>query len=48
MHNIFLKYFFQGPDDSEEEIVSKTVSAVDNLYRMDHELQSRLGVKLTL
>merc|ERR1712110_1087154 len=30
----------QGPDDSEEEIVSKTVSAVESLYRMDHELQS--------
>jgi len=38
----------QGPDDSEEEIVSKTVSAVDSLYRMDHELQSKLGIKLTL
>merc|ERR1711971_1421280 len=38
----------QGPDDTEEEIVSKTVSAVDSLYRMDHELQSKLGVKLTL
>merc|ERR1719220_105633 len=38
----------QGPDDIEEEIVKKTVSAVDSLGRMDAELQSRLGVKLTL
>merc|ERR1712223_636195 len=38
----------QGPDDVEEDIVRKTVSAVDTLGRMDAELQSRLGVKLTL
>jgi len=38
----------QGPDDVEEEIVKKTVVAVDSLGRMDAELQSRLGVKLTL
>jgi len=38
----------QGPDDEEEEIVKKTVVAVDSLGRMDAELQSRLGVKLTL
>jgi len=44
----FTVVYGQGPDDSEEEIVSKTVSAVESLYRMDHELQSRLGVKLTL
>merc|ERR1712141_359802 len=38
----------QGPDDEEEDIVKKTVVAVDSLGRMDAELQSRLGVKLTL
>jgi len=38
----------QGPDDDEEEIVRKTVIAVDTLGKMDAELQSRLGVKLTL
>merc|ERR1712001_389516 len=38
----------QGPDDVEEEIVQKTVVVVDSLGRMDAELQSRLGVKLTL
>merc|ERR1711974_85892 len=31
-----------------KEIVKKTVVAVDSLGRMDAELQSRLGVKLTL
>ena len=38
----------QSPEDTEEEIVTKTVAAVDSLARMDQELQSRLGVKLTL
>ena len=46
--NIFENKFSQSPDDTEEEIVSKTVEAVDSLYRMDHEFQSKLGVKLTL
>merc|ERR1719166_950106 len=32
----------QGPDDEEEEIVKKTIVAVDSLGRMDAELQSRL------
>jgi len=44
----FTVVFGQSPDDTEEEIVSKTVEAVDSLYRMDHEFQSKLGVKLTL
>jgi len=38
----------QSPDDVEEDIVRRTVSAVDSLGRLDAELQSRLGVKLTL
>merc|ERR1712038_58208 len=38
----------QGPDDSEEDIVSNTVTAVDNLARLDFQFQSKLGVKLTL
>merc|ERR1711902_183051 len=38
----------QGPDDEGEDIVKKTVVAVDTLGRMDAELQSRLGIKLTL
>jgi len=38
----------QGPDDTEEDIVSNTVTAVDNLARLDFQFQSKLGVKLTL
>jgi len=38
----------QGPDDTEEEIVANTVTAVDNLARLDFQFQSKLGVKLTL
>merc|ERR1719244_1034972 len=38
----------QSPDDSEEDIVSNTVTAVDNLARLDFQFQSKLGVKLTL
>jgi len=44
----FTVVYNQSPEDSEEEIVTKTVAAVDSLARMDQELQSRLGVKLTL
>lgn len=44
----FSVVYRQSPDDTEEEIVSKTVAAVDNLARLDHSLQSKLGVKLTL
>ena len=38
----------QSPDDTEEVIVRKSVVAVDGIARMDAEIQSRLGVKLTL
>ena len=44
----FTVVYSQSPDDSEEDIVSKTVTAVDNLAKLDHEFQSKLGVKLTL
>jgi len=38
----------QAADDSEHDIVTKSVETVDKLWKMDLELQSRLGVKLTL
>jgi len=44
----FTVVYNQSPDDSEEDIVTKTVTAVDNLAKLDHEFQSKLGVKLTL
>jgi len=46
--NTFTVVLNQGPDDTEQDIVSKSVEAVDTLGKMDAELQSRLGVKLTL
>eukprot|EP00092_Neocalanus_flemingeri_P014114 GFUD01015223.1.p1 GENE.GFUD01015223.1~~GFUD01015223.1.p1 ORF type:complete len:513 (+),score=144.46 GFUD01015223.1:59-1597(+) len=46
--NTFTVVLRQGPDDTEQEIVTKSVEAVDTLGKMDKELQSRLGVKLTL
>merc|ERR1711976_551850 len=44
----FTVVYNQSPDDCEEEIVTKTVAAVDNLARLDFQFQSKLGVKLTL
>ena len=44
----FTVVYNQSPDDNEEDIVTKTVTAVDNLAKLDHEFQSKLGVKLTL
>jgi len=38
----------QGPDETEQDIVTKSVEAVDNLGKMDAEIQSRLGIRLTL
>ena len=35
-------------DQSEYDIVTKSVEMVDKLWRQDQELQSRFGVKLTL
>ena len=44
----FTVVYNQSPDDCEEDIVTKTVAAVDNLARLDFQFQSKLGVKLTL
>jgi len=46
--NTFNVVINQVPEDTEQEIVKKSVEAVDALGKMDAELQSRLGVKLTL
>merc|ERR1719153_1269075 len=46
--NIFNVVVNQVPEDTEEDIVKKSVAAVDVLGRMDAEIQSRLGIKLTL
>jgi len=46
--NTFNVVLNQSPDDTEEVIVRKSVVAVDGIARMDAEIQSRLGVKLTL
>jgi len=37
----------QSPEDSEHDIVTKSIETVDRLWKMDLELQSRFGVKLT-
>lgn len=36
----------QSPDDSEEDIVTRSVEAVDALWIKEQELQAKLGVKL--
>jgi len=46
--NIFNVVVNQVPEDTEQDIVKKGVVAVDILGRMDAEIQSRLGIKLTL
>jgi len=46
--NTFKVVMKQVPDDSEHDIVTKSVETVDKLWKMDLELQSRYGVKLTL
>merc|ERR1719153_32625 len=46
--NLFTVILKQSPDDTEEAIVQKSVDAVDTLGKIDAEIQSRLGVKLTL
>merc|ERR1712115_760623 len=46
--NIFNVVVNQVPEDTEQDIVKKSVAAVDLLGRMDAEIQSRLGIKLTL
>merc|ERR1719153_2104384 len=46
--NMFTVIYNQSPDDTEEEIVKKSVEAVDTLGKIDAEIRSRLGVKLTL
>jgi len=46
--NTFTVVLNQAPEDTEQDIVRKSVEAVDALGRMDAEIQSRLGIKLTL
>jgi len=46
--NTFTVVLNQGPDETEQDIVTKSVEAVDNLGKMDAEIQSRLGIRLTL
>jgi len=46
--NLFNVICRQAPEDNEQEIVKKSVEAVDALGKMDAEIQSRLGIKLTL
>jgi len=45
---LFSVVLTQFPEDSERDIVTKSVEMVDKLAKMDQELQSRLGIKLTL
>jgi len=42
--NIVLK---QSPDDSEHDIVTNSIETVDKLWKMDLELQSKFGVKMS-
>jgi len=42
--NIVLK---QSPDDSEHDIVTNSIETIDKLWKMDLELQSKFGVKMS-
>merc|ERR1712013_476845 len=44
---VFSIVYKQSPDDSEHDIVTKSIETVDKLWKMDLELQSRFGVKFT-
>jgi len=46
--NTFRTVLKEAVDESEHDIVTRSVEAVDKLWKMDMELQSRFGVKLTL
>jgi len=46
--SLFTVVLTQFPEDTERDIVCRSVEMVDRLAKMDQELQSRLGVKLTL
>ena len=37
----------QSPEDSEHDIVTKSIETVDKLWKMDLELQSKFGIKLS-
>lgn len=43
--NIFLVEIVQRPEDRELDIVTRSVDALDKLWRMDMELQSKLGLR---
>jgi len=43
--NTFLVEIVQRPEDGELDIVTRSVDALDKLWRMDMELQSKLGIR---
>ena len=44
---VFSIVYKQSPDDSEHDIVTKSIETVDKLWKIDLELQSKFGVKFT-
>merc|ERR1712117_562656 len=43
--NLYTVSIRQSIEDTEEEIVTRSVEALDNLYAMDKNLQTKLGIK---
>jgi len=44
--NLYTVNIRQSIEDTEEEIVQRSVESVDNLFNMDKQLQARLGIKV--
>merc|ERR1719370_793017 len=44
--NLYTVSIRQSIEDTEEEIVQRSVEALDNLYTMDRNLQTKLGIKV--
>merc|ERR1711990_1310815 len=44
--NLYTVNIRQSIEDTEEEIVQRSVESVDNLFNMDKQLQARLGTKV--
>jgi len=44
--NLYTVSIRQSIEDTEEEIVKRSVESVDNLYMMDRNLQAKLGIKV--
>jgi len=38
----------QSPDYSEEDIITRSVDALDSLWKLDQEMQAKFGIKLDL